>query len=152
MLTVICPRPWRSWLWRRWCLASWLWNFVVALKIADKWMANWATWLAKCSQSLMCSHWLELYLGCLAQNQVKEFLKVGLWEQGLELSGLPESEPTLVRAEQSLVCTHLTIHSTGSRGLGPKSLMMISTDVWNWQWAPGYGKEVVVIVELCCLL
>ena len=22
MLTVVCPRPWRSWLWRRWCLAS----------------------------------------------------------------------------------------------------------------------------------
>ena len=35
----------------------------------------------------------------------------------------------LVRAEQCLVCTHLTIHSKGSRGLGPKSQMVISTVV-----------------------
>ncbi|KAL3134715.1 hypothetical protein ABBQ32_007718 [Trebouxia sp. C0010 RCD-2024] len=29
-------RPWRSWLWRRGCPASRLWNFVVDLKIAER--------------------------------------------------------------------------------------------------------------------
>ena len=49
-----------------------------------------------------------------------------------------------------LVCTHSTIHSKGSRGLEPKSQMMISTDVWNRQWAPGCSKEAIVVAEVCC--